>query len=231
MKMTHPPEPGAGNSGLSGAQVAIHIRPFLPVDETRVREICYATALLGGPIQPLIPDLMWVSDALLGYHLVEEPDLLLVAEAEGVIAGYLAGGTDVRRQQRWFRKHNLWPLMLRAVRSRRILNARTCRTGLALVPAFWGVHRQAPHIHLEYPAFLHINLAGAWQGRGVGAQLLEKYLADLRARRIPGLHVSTGTVAGQAFFAKHGFREMAARPRPEIPGVPAGKLCLMARAT
>lgn len=205
------------------------IRLFRPADEAQVRDICFTTAFFGHPMEPVVSDRRWVTEALLGYHFAAEPDLLFVAEAGDAVVGYLAGGTDALRQRRWFRRERLWPLAVGALRSRRILNARSVRAALAAVAPFYAVHRRWRCLIRDYPAFLHVNLAAPWQGQGIGRRLLDEFAARLRERRIPGLHASTATAAGQAFFAKQGFRIVVARPIRKILDLPPGTLSLMAR--
>lgn len=205
------------------------VRLFRPADEAQVRNICHATAFFGQSMAPVVADLRWVTDALLGYHLAVEPDLLFVAEAGGAVVGYLAGGSDALGERLWFRQETLWRLVVRALRSRRIVNARSLRAALAAAAPFYAVHRRWRSICRDYPAFLHVNLAAAWQGQGIGRRLLDEFSARLRERRIPGVHVSTATAAGQAFFAKQGFRLVVARPIGKILDRPPGTLCLMVR--
>ena len=213
------------------ANESVSVRRFAPADEPRIRDICFATALYGQPMQSVIADRAWMTDALLGYHFAVEPESLWVADADGVVVGYLAGCTDARRQGQWFRQRLFWPLVGRAVRSREIVNVRSWKLGWAAIGPALGIHRRARRIAAEYPALLHINLDAAWQGRGVGKRLLDAFLAALREQRIPGVQIVTGTVAGRAFFAKHGFALVAARPIRAVLDLPPGKQCLMARKT
>ena len=205
------------------------IRLFRPSDEPRIRDICFATALYGQPMRPVMADREWMTDVLLGYHFAAEPELLLVAELDGGVAGYLAGGSDARRQQRWFRQNRLGPLALRAVRSREILNARFWKLGWASAGPALRLHRILRRIVDEYPAFLHMNLDAAWQGQGIGRRLLDAFIPMLRERQIPGVHITTGTAAGRAFFAKNGFTLMASRAIRAVLNLPPGMQCLLAR--
>ena len=213
------------------AVTAASIRSFRPADEERVRDICYATALYGRPMPPSVADRKWLTDALLGYHFAAEPESLLVAETDGSVIGYLAGGMDARRQQNWFLHEQALPLFFRAVFSRQFVSAGFWRLGLAA----WGPARvlrgELRKIRDSHPAFLHVNLDAAWRGKGVGQQLLENFFGRIRERHVPGVHVTTGTLAGRAFFAKNGFSLVAEHPIRAVLGVPPGRHCLMARTT
>jgi ribosomal protein S18 acetylase RimI-like enzyme len=205
------------------------IRLIRPADESRVRDICFATALYGQPMHSVIADRMWMTDVLLDYHFTMEPESLLVAEVGGVVVGYLAGCSDPRRQQQWFMRKKIWTLLARAIQSRQILNARSWKLLRASAQPFWYIrHRLHQYVH-AYPAFLHINLDVSWQGRGVGKRLLDEFLTMLRERRILGVHISTGTTAGRVFFSKHEFLLLGAFPIKGVMGIPPGMQCLMGR--
>lgn len=57
-----------------------------------------------------------------------------------------------------------------------------------------------------YPAHLHINLAETARSQGIGAQLLEAFVARLRSDGVPGVHVVTGAGSrNRSFYARLGF--------------------------
>ena len=59
----------------------------------------------------------------------------------------------------------------------------------------------------DYPAHLHINVAAAHRGAGIGAHLVAAFIADLRRRGVPGVHVVTGAKARNiGFYAQQGFQ-------------------------
>jgi GNAT superfamily N-acetyltransferase len=63
----------------------------------------------------------------------------------------------------------------------------------------------------RYPAHLHINLAPASRGRGIGARLVEAFAAHAAAAGAPGLHVVTAKAARNvSFYARCGFAEVGA---------------------
>jgi GNAT superfamily N-acetyltransferase len=60
----------------------------------------------------------------------------------------------------------------------------------------------------QYPAHLHINLAPAFRGRGIGARLIEAFAAAASAAGAPGLHVVTGEgMRNVRFYQRCGFAE------------------------
>lgn len=68
-------------SGMSPATdaIAVSIRRFSRADEARVRRICFGTAFYGRPMTPVLNDVKWLSEGLLGYDLRFEPESLWVA--------------------------------------------------------------------------------------------------------------------------------------------------------
>ncbi|MBV1695604.1 MAG: GNAT family N-acetyltransferase [Hyphomicrobiales bacterium] len=62
----------------------------------------------------------------------------------------------------------------------------------------------------RYPAHLHINLAQAERGRGIGGRLIAAFSATLREAGEPGVHVVTGALARNvSFYRRLGFDEVA----------------------
>lgn len=58
----------------------------------------------------------------------------------------------------------------------------------------------------RYPAHLHINLAPAFRSRGIGAKLIETFVAQATAAGAPGIHVVTIEGARNiAFYLRCGF--------------------------
>lgn len=63
-----------------------------------------------------------------------------------------------------------------------------------------------------FPAHLHINLAPAYRGRGLGGRLIDAFTADCRADGLAGVHVVTGVGARNAtFYARAGFTHAVER--------------------
>ena len=185
--------------------MAVKTRLFQAADEARVRRICFETALYGQSIQPLLDDEKLVTDALIGYYLRFEREALFVADVGRTVAGYLAGCADSRRFDRLYRRHVV-PDLLRQFLVRgywlrpRLLRLVLANAGTGLR---WWRARQA--VLGEYPAHLHINLDASNRKLGIGRMLVEQCLALLDRRGVAGVHISTETDAGRAFFGKVGF--------------------------
>ncbi len=205
------------------------IRAFRPADEDRVREICFNTALYGQPIGSVLDDRRLVTDALVGYHIRFEPEALFVAEADGRVVGYLTGCLSDARFQRLYAARIAPGLAARFLaggfwRLPRV--GRLLAAGVTLARRARAARkgRLGP-----YPAHLHTNLDSGAQGGGIGSALMEAFVARLKERRIGGVHVSTGTEAGKAFFEKHGFERFAVYAAPAFLDQPEREIWLMGK--
>ena len=67
----------------------------------------------------------------------------------------------------------------------------------------------AAAIAADYPAHLHINLAPGYRNRGIGAQLIAAFAADVARAGLGGIHVVTGAASRNVrFYARNGFAEL-----------------------
>lgn len=145
------------------------------------------------------------ADVWTGYYTDREPQSLFVAESAGAVVGYLAGCVDSRDAPPT-------KIALTRVAIRYALFLRPGTAGFLWRGAWESVGRHdTPSGELgdpRWPAHLHINLAAEARGRGVGAALMEAWLARLRSHDLPGCHVSTLAENARAigFFERMGFR-------------------------
>ena len=203
------------------------IRAYRPADEAVVRRICFETALFGGPMRTVLDDEALISEVLAGYYLRYAADLLVVAEVEGVVAGYLSGCADTAR----YRREYAWRIGPRVAGMFLLrgywLQPRLWRWLLAGVRAARQWSAAHARIEAEYPAHCHLNLAATFQRQGVGQMLLDRFLAELRMRGIPGLHISASSSGGQVFFARAGFKVLTEYPLPPLSGQPPRRVQIM----
>jgi ribosomal protein S18 acetylase RimI-like enzyme len=186
----------------------IVVRPYRPEDRAQVRHICHVTGYMGEPADWMWRDVESFADLFTAYYTDGEPESALVAEQDGVVAGYLLGCVDSRRA--WspgavFGQHFL----------RRGIGFRPGTAGVV-----WrsfgdvvvdGLRRRLPPVSLyddRWPAHLHIDLLPSIRGRGVGAGLMRTWFAQLEASGVAGCYLETlGENHGAiAFFESMGFR-------------------------
>jgi len=200
------------------------IRPYARTDRAQVRHICHVTGYMGEPVDWMWRDVESFADLFTSYYTDAEPESALVAERDGVVAGYLLGCVDSR---------NVWNPAV-------IFGRHFLRRGIGFRPGtagvVWrsfgdvvvdGVRGRLPPVSVNdcrWPAHLHIDLLGSIRGLGVGATLVRTWLDHLRSRGVPGCHLETlGENHGAiAFFESMGFRRHG-DPAP-APGLrsPAG---------
>jgi GNAT superfamily N-acetyltransferase len=182
-------------------------------DWAAVRSLCCRTGNGGNPIDPARWPLfaeLWV-----GPYQRLAPDWTYVAEVAGRVVGYLTGCPDTAafRRARRFRV-TLRLLVLIACR-RYPWNVDARRTVALALRLRRGVEaRVAPALPAElprtHPAHLHMNVEADHRSRGIGAQLIERYAGDLARAGVAGIHLFCGA-GPRAFYARHGFTELAAQ--------------------
>ncbi|HNX80616.1 MAG TPA: GNAT family N-acetyltransferase [Candidatus Omnitrophota bacterium] len=190
------------------------IRQFRSVDRAHVRRICYATADAGSSAESFFADREIFCDAVTAYYTDYQKDLLLVAESQGNVVGYLCGCFDTKRYNQ---------VMAYVVIPKIFLKA--CLRGLFFRLYFWrlvrgmfatwakgGYHR--PSFVQEYPAHLHIDIDKDSRGGGIGRLLMKRFLEQARTRSVCGVHLSTrqDNTAACLFFEKCGFRILGTFP-------------------
>lgn len=74
-----------------------------------------------------------------------------------------------------------------------------------------GYFASIAHLTRRYPAQLHVNLAPAHRGHGLGARLVGAFCADACAAGVPGVHVVTGRgMRNVEFYLRNRFTEAGA---------------------
>ncbi len=201
----------AGGS-VSGTGADVVVRTYEGRDRAQVRQVCYATGYMGEPVDWLWRDTESFADLFTSYYTDAEPESALVAELDGVVAGYLLGCVDSRR----------------AWNPATIFGRHFLRRGIGFRPGTAGVvwrsfgdviadalRRRLPPVtvyDVRWPAHLHVDLLPSIRGRGVGAALMHRWLGMLRETGVPGCCLETlGENQGAiAFFESTGFRRHGA---------------------
>lgn len=189
------------------------IRHATAGDWKAIRDLCCLTGRQGDPIEcgrwPFFAEL-WV-----GPYERLRPGWAYVAEAAGRVVAYLTGCPDSARFRRERAVHCTLPLALRVVAGRypasvdgRRFLARTL--GLIADPER-RLRREAlsRDVDRRYPAHLHMNVSANRRRQGVGQALVRRYVADLEAQAVPGVHLVCGR-APRAFYLGLGFADLGA---------------------
>jgi ribosomal protein S18 acetylase RimI-like enzyme len=188
------------------------IRRYTPDDRQAVWSLVADTAFFGAPVEAFLEDRALYGAMFAAYYTDWESERLWVAELDGVVVGYVMGCGDTRRRIRvWLTR--ILPVLLRdGLRGRYQVGPKTVRY---VFRSLWAAVRgEQPAVPLDrFPGHLHIGVAAAARGQGIGRSLLEACLAQFWATGVEGVHLET-TDHNQAachLYEAAGFRLLDAR--------------------
>jgi ribosomal protein S18 acetylase RimI-like enzyme len=187
----------------------LSIRPYRPEDREDLYEICVRTGDNGADASSLHPDPRILPDIFVGPYLAQEPELAyVVAESSGSgrARGYILGTADTRRFVARYLAEWLPGVVQRYPDDGDGRGHELRHPEAMLGPAVDA-----------YPAHLHIDLLPEAQGQGLGRELMRTFLAALRERGVPRVHLGMGAAnhAARAFYDRLGFEELG-RPTPRL---------------
>ncbi len=192
------------------------IRPFQRNDRAALLEIGAATAFFGAPIEAYLEDRRAFQDAFYAYYTDYEPEHTWVActtSNQEKVIGFLTGCTDPGRYGQVTRMKILPGVFWNLIRGKYRTGPKTWAYIRALVSG--GIRHEFPSAdEALYPTHLHINLLPDYRGQGLGRQLIEHYLNQLRSLNLPGVHLHTTNLNRAAchLYEKTGFNLLDARP-------------------
>lgn len=209
----------------------VHVRRYEPTDIEAVRDVCFATGLMGDPIEAQFGDRDTFAHLFCDWYLLNRPETCWVVDdagspaGRGDVVGYLIASPDPPDESR----HQREVLTRHLLRRRVILRRDTVGFfGRAVADLARDRRALAPVDRRRYPAEMHINLMPAARGRGLGASLVGALFDQLSDMRVPGIHLGTfGENSGAiAFFESQGFFAVG----PAVPN-PGFRLADGSRAT
>jgi len=189
---------------IGDRDVSLIIRPFRPDDESRLREICYATGFFGNPVTGWIDTNMALfTDIWMAYYLQCEPDAIIVAEHAGQVVGYLLSCYDMHCKQRFM--YTRFPIYF----IKRLFTGKY-RFGCKTIALLFRLFRDKlqygfPRIPWrEYPASCHYNIIEGFRGAGIFFALMRPFAQrgclGLGVTRAHGLMVLTRTEIKKRYF-------------------------------
>jgi len=192
----------------------VSVRPYERRDRMAVRTIAWETVVRGEPGDAVFPDRELVADILTRYYTDFEPESVWVAECDGTVVGYLTGCLQNRRYQQlmcW----RVVPQSLCGAVGRGILwSGKTWRIVQVALRTWWsgGFQRRVPLA--LYPAHLHVNLREGFRGQRVGRRLLERFIEQVNAAGLSGIHAPVRQDNARAcrLFEGLGFRALSHHP-------------------
>jgi len=199
------------------------VRLCRPEDRAAILQIAADTGFFGAPVEAFMQDRRMMQDVFVAYYVDREPEHLWVADVDGAVVGYICGSTGGSAAT-WGRGLTAFSAGLRLATLRYNVDALTLRYFRRTAGAVLG--GEYPHVDLSnYPAELHINLAEAARGLGLGRKLMQACLDQMTELGLPGIHLKTTNrnAAATSLYEKMGF-QLLARKRtrlwePWLPGV------------
>jgi ribosomal protein S18 acetylase RimI-like enzyme len=199
------------------------VRLYRPEDRAAVLQIAADTGFFGAPVEAFMQDRRMMQDVFVAYYVDREPEHVWVADVDGAVVGYISGSTGGSGAL-WGRGLTAAAAAARFLTFRYDVNAVTLNFFRRTAGAVLG--GEYPRVDLsDYPAELHINLAEAARGLGLGRKLMEACLNQMTELGIPGIHLKTTTMNAAAIklYEKMGF-ELLGHKRthlwePWLPGV------------
>jgi len=201
------------------------IRPFHADDLDDLYRISLATGAAGGDASHFYADPRLMGHIYSAPYARLEPQLALVVEDQGGVAGFAVGAIDTaaweeRLEREW------WPALRRqyAMPSDPDASAWTPDQRRIVM-----IHRPTPTpgaVAQKCPAHLHLNLLPQLQGRGVGTELFDAWLPLARRSGTKGLHVgiNRANVGAQRFWDRMGFVDLAMDDVPQGRTVWKGRI-------
>jgi ribosomal protein S18 acetylase RimI-like enzyme len=193
----------------------LRIEPARLHDLPGAYRVCLRTGDAGEDATGQLRDPDLLGHVYVGPYITRGVGTQLVAVDGQGVAGYLLSADDTLAHEAWA-EAEWWPA-LRA----RYEPLTGDSMDAELIGLIHSPERTPGAVAADYPAHLHIDLLAHARGRGLGRVLIERLLADLRARGVPGVHLGVdGTnTNGIGFYEHLGFREVAREPGGLIMGL------------
>jgi ribosomal protein S18 acetylase RimI-like enzyme len=188
----------------------VTIRTYRPGDREALHEICVRTGHLGGDATGHLRDPAILPAIFAAPYAALDPDLVFVADEGGRAIGYLVGTADSTAYYAAFRARWLptvadrFPAPAEPSREDEDANLRDL--------LHHAERMLLPGIAASHPAHLHIDLLPHGQRRGLGRRLMHAFFDALRARGVPGVHLTMNpaNTGARAFYDRIGFTELRA---------------------
>lgn len=162
------------------------------------------------------PDLL--GHVYVGPYLAQGGGTQLVAVDELGVAGYLLSTDDTLAFEAWAER-TWWPPL-----RERYPAGDGDSADDALIRLIHQPELAPAELPGRFPAHLHIDLQERARGAGLGRAMVERLLADLRARDVPGVHlaVAVGNTNAIGFYGHLGFRQVGTEPDAILMGLVLG---------
>jgi ribosomal protein S18 acetylase RimI-like enzyme len=183
----------------------VEIRPYRPEDLDALYRICVATGDAGEDAAALYRDSKILGQVYAAPYAMHCPDSTFVVEDRAGVAGYVLGPADTHRFEKTL-EAQWWPQLRIRYSEPPAMHTHDERMA-------WLIHhppRTPRRISEPWPAHLHINLLPRLQCQGLGARLIDRWLATVDALGAAAAHLAVGTRNSRAvaFYRRYGFHEL-----------------------
>ena len=185
------------------------IRPYETSDLDALYNVCLKTGDLGEDGTQLYEDPRLLGQLYAAPYAVFEPDLTFVLEDSQGVCGYILGAFDSKTF--YERLETEWFPPLRKQYPKPTGDEEGWTRDEKFIHQFYKYDASDNDDLLgDYPSHLHVDLLPRAQGRGNGRALMETFLAALREKGSPGVHLGTSpqNVRSEKFYLKLGFLEL-----------------------
>jgi ribosomal protein S18 acetylase RimI-like enzyme len=181
------------------------LRLYRPDDLDALYRICLETGDGGQDATTLYRDPKILGQVYAAPYAVYCPDSTFVVEDPEGVAGYILGPADTHAFEKTL-ESEWWPQLQGVYPAPSAPHNPDERMA-------WLIHhppRTPRRISEPWPAHLHINLLPRHQGKGLGARLIDHWLAAVSALGATAAHLAVGqrNARAVAFYRRYGFREL-----------------------
>ncbi|GHU25434.1 hypothetical protein FACS1894172_11400 [Spirochaetia bacterium] len=175
-------------------------------------DICIRTGDKGNDASSLFYDPHLLGHYYAAPYFFYDRSVCFVVAEDGIPKGYIVAATDTVIFRRWLNEMWLPPLREHYTG---YFPAEKVRSPLeqSIITLIHAPPRADPAWIHSFPAHLHIDLLPDVQHRGYGRALMEKLIAALCRRGIPGIHlgVDVENRGARIFYQKTGFMQLEER--------------------
>ena len=201
---------GFGATTAPRGEAHAELRPYRPDDLDDLYDICVRTGDSGEDASGMYERPELLGDIYVGPYVEHEPGLAFVLEGGGRAVGYVLGTSDTEAFVQWYMSSWISRFGPDHAEPKRA----PATLGEGLLVTFNHPERMLRPETAKYPAHLHIDILGPYQGAGWGRRLMETFLDAVAAAGASGVHLGVSPVntRAQAFYRRLGFGQI------DVPG-------------
>lgn len=195
-------------------------RTYRPEDKQAITEICYQTGYMGESVAGRFKDRDLFGELFAYAYLSYRPEMCFVAEVDARVVGYCIAAADTKDFKQWFNKHHKKQIIKRIIQK-----TLWCHPYDVFQLISWDFKskRHPPQLFVDYPAHFHINVLARHQRSGIGSELIQTVIQNLKQQQVSGIHLQTSSrnTSALKFYEKQGFLRVYERDQAMwgVPGV------------